>query len=97
MSMASLDSARAAKTKALKLFSRKRHVGGIGITRLGAKYAVQVNLEEPQTPRQSFPTEIDGVPVVIRVTGVIRKQAPRKKTSRKDPPASARSGAKNAE
>ncbi|MCC7142257.1 MAG: hypothetical protein IT349_09175 [Candidatus Eisenbacteria bacterium] len=94
--MASLDSARAAKTKAQKLFSRKRHIGGIGITRLGAKYAVQVNLEEPQSPRQSFPAEIDGVPIVIRVTGVIRKQAPKKKAGPKNSVASAGQGAKNA-
>ena len=68
-----LEAARAAKSKAVRLLRSNTGVNGIGITRLEGVYAVRVNLERECDPGE-LPTEIDGVPVVIRVVGQIHKQ-----------------------
>ena len=47
-------------------------VTGVGITRVKGEYAVKVNLTEPVDPGVELPTEIDGVPVRVEVTGTIR-------------------------
>jgi hypothetical protein len=69
-----IESARAAKAKALKAFRSLANVNGIGLTRHDGEYAVKVNLKEPSAPGD-FPEEIDGVPVVTRVVGKVRKQS----------------------
>jgi hypothetical protein len=69
----SLESARAAKAKALKAFRSLANVNGVGLTRHKGEYVVKVNLEKPSVPGD-FPEEIDGVPVVTRVVGKVRKQ-----------------------
>ncbi len=68
-----LESARAAKAKALKAFRSLANVNGVGLTRHKGGYVVKVNLEEASVPGD-FPEEIDGVPVVTRVVGKGRKQ-----------------------
>ena len=72
-----LDAAREAKEKAKTIFSRHGTVNGIGLTRMGERYAVKVNFEsEPRDPA-SMPREIEGVPVVVQVIGPLHKQAVR--------------------
>ena len=44
----------------------------MGITRVKGEYAVKVNLSEPIEPGTELPTDIDGVPVRVEVTGTIR-------------------------
>ena len=68
-----LEAARAAKSKAKALFDGIGQVCGVGITRREGVYAVKVNLEEE--PAAAVPTMVDGVPIVVRVIGKIRKQA----------------------
>jgi hypothetical protein len=72
-----LDAARAAKAKARSLFSGLAKVNGVGITRAGGRYAVKVNCESLNVPETELPDEIDGVPVVVDITGPIRKQSAR--------------------
>jgi hypothetical protein len=67
-----LEKAQAAKKTALRLLEAVDSVVGVGITRLGGKYAVKVNLSGPVAPGTELPTEIDGVPVRVEVTGSIR-------------------------
>lgn len=72
MPQISLDRAQAAKRTALERFEKLGKVTGVGITRVGGEYAVKVNLSEAIDPDIDVPTDIDGVPVRIEVTGVIR-------------------------
>jgi hypothetical protein len=67
-----LERAQAAKKAALRLFETVDGVVGVGITRLGGEYAVKVNLSGPVAPGTELPTEIDGVPVRVEMTGPIR-------------------------
>jgi hypothetical protein len=74
-----LEQARAAKSQAKELFGRFGIVNGVGLTRLGDRYAVKVNFAtEPQPPAGGdgeLPREIAGVPVVVQVVGRVHKQA----------------------
>jgi hypothetical protein len=72
MSRITLDEAQAAKKAALQRFERLGNVVGVGITRVNGEYAVKVNLSEPVVPGVELPTDIDGVPVHVEVTGSIR-------------------------
>lgn len=72
MTQISLDKAQAAKRTALRRFEKLGKVTGVGITRVKGEYAVKVNLSEPVDPGVDLPTEIDGVPVRVEVTGTIR-------------------------
>ena len=69
-----LQKAQAAKKVALRLFETLDSVVGVGITRLGGQYAVKVNLSAPVAPGIEFPTEINGFPVRVEVTGSIRSR-----------------------
>lgn len=70
-----LDAAREAKEKAKTIFSRHGTVNGIGLTRMGERYAVKVNFESEPHDQASMPKEIEGVPVVVQVIGTLHKQA----------------------
>ena len=72
MAQTSLEKAQAAKRTALRRFEKLGKVTGVGITRVKGEYAVKVNLSEPVDPGVELPTEIDGVPVRVEVTGTIR-------------------------
>jgi len=72
MPQVTLERAQAAKLTALRLLETVGNVVGVGITRLGGEYAVKVNLSGPVAPGIEVPTEIDGVPVRVEVTGAIR-------------------------
>ena len=52
-------------------------VNGIGITKVRGRYAVKVSLSEPA--KTDLPESVDGVPVVVEVTGAVRKQSARPK------------------
>lgn len=67
-----LNKAQAAKRSALRRFQKLGKVTGIGITRVRGEYALKVNLSEPVEPGTKFPTDIDGVPVRVEITGTIR-------------------------
>jgi hypothetical protein len=68
----SLARAQAAKRAALRCFEKLGKVSGVGITRVKGEYAVKVNLCEAIDPSVELPTDIDGVPVRVEVTGTIR-------------------------
>jgi hypothetical protein len=70
-----IEQARAAKAAAKELFGRFGVVNGVGLTRLGDRYAVKVNFESEPSRAAELPREIAGVPVVIQVVGRIHKQA----------------------
>lgn len=72
MTQVTLKRAQAAKKAAARKFERIGKVVGVGITRVAGDYAVKVNLSEPVQPGVELPTEIDGVPVRVEVTGPIR-------------------------
>ena len=68
----SLDQAQAAKRDAKRRFEKLGAVTGVGITRVGGEYAVKVNLSEPIEPGVDIPADINGVPIQVEITGVIR-------------------------
>jgi hypothetical protein len=69
-----IDEARAAKTRAAKIFGRAAGLTGVGITRIGSGYGLKVNLSESPADDASLPSDIDGVPVLVEVVGTVRKQ-----------------------
>lgn len=72
MNTSTLEQARAAKPRAMKSLGSLRTLTGVGITRVGNGYGLKVNLEcDPDAP---LPTDVDGVPVRVEVTGRLRKQ-----------------------
>lgn len=67
---ATMEAARAAKTKFIDQFGEIDEINGIGIALLDeGTYGVKVNLREATD--QTFPTEIDGVPIVLDIVGTI--------------------------
>jgi hypothetical protein len=73
---ASLEQARGAKQKVLELLSRNGNVVGVGITRVADNsFAVKVNLKGHPERDNDLPREMDGVPVVLEVTGVPQKRS----------------------
>ena len=68
-----LEEARAAKARALEVFSRLAPVVGVGVTAVDGGYGVRVNLREPPPPDIELPASIDDVPVQVRVVGEIHK------------------------
>ena len=69
-----IDRARAAKARALELFSPAAEVVGVGITQVQDGYGLKVNLRTEPAPGVQLPQEVDGVPIRIEVVGVIRKR-----------------------
>ncbi|HEV3456979.1 MAG TPA: hypothetical protein VHG32_10500 [Thermoanaerobaculia bacterium] len=72
--LATLDQARGAKAKAMKIFAAKADVVGVGITQIDGGYGIKVNLREAPRPGASLPDDLDGVPVRIEVVGELRKR-----------------------
>ena len=72
MSRISLERAQAAKKAALHRYKKLASVTGVGITRVGGEYAVKLNLSGPIESGVTFPSDIDGVPLRVEVTGTIR-------------------------
>jgi hypothetical protein len=72
MAQITLDRAQAAKEVAVKRFEPLGTLVGAGITRVKGEYAVKINLSKPVDPGFELPTDIDGVPVRVEVTGPIR-------------------------
>lgn len=68
------EAARAAKDRARRLCSRKAEVVGVGITRIGDRYGVKVNLAAEPAAGVRLPEEVDGVPLKVEVVGPIRKR-----------------------
>jgi hypothetical protein len=71
---ATLDQARSAKAKAMKIFGTKAAVVGVGITQIDGGYGIKVNLREAPRPGANLPDDLDGVPVCIEVVGQLRKR-----------------------
>jgi len=69
-----LEQARAAKAKVMKLVGKHPDVNGIGIAIIGDGYGVKLNLVEGLLADQ-IPREIDGVPVWVETVGPIAKRS----------------------
>jgi hypothetical protein len=74
MNEATLESARQAKAKLNSILDGVGNVVGIGITRVGVGFGVKVNLSDG-ADAALVPSEVEGVPVIVEVTGRITKQA----------------------
>ena len=74
MDGATLAQARAAKAKALKVFSQLGDVVGVGLVKLDDGYGVKVNLQS-HPKAATVPSSVAGVPVTVEVTGPIRKRS----------------------
>ncbi len=70
---ATLDQARAAKSKALGMLKGIRTVRGVGIAKSGDNYVLKVNLQRSPKGKTVLPAEVDGVPVALEVVGDVRK------------------------
>ena len=66
---------RLVKAKVVGLVSKWPQVNGVGITRVGEKFAVKVNLSTPVPAGFDLPGSVDGVPVVVETVGPIRALA----------------------
>ena len=73
----SIDQARQAKERAKTELASVPGIVGIGIGKVGADYAVKVNLRAALPDRAGVPERIAGVPVVLEVVGEIRKRPQR--------------------
>lgn len=69
-----IERARAAKAAAKAELARVPGVSGVGLTKVGAGYALKLNLREALPPSVKVPRSIDGVPVRVEVVGPIRKR-----------------------
>jgi hypothetical protein len=69
-----LEQARAAKASAKALLADLPGVVGVGITKIGADYALKVNLGAPLPSGVSAPDRICDVPVCVEVVGRITKR-----------------------
>ena len=69
-----LEQARAAKASAKALLAGLPGVVGVGITKIGADYALKVNLGAPLPAGVSAPERIGDVPVCVEVVGRITKR-----------------------
>lgn len=72
MSESTLDKAQAAKRTAVQRFAKLGTLAGVGITRVDGRYAIKVNLSKPPDVDFELPTEIDGVPIRVEITGTVR-------------------------
>lgn len=70
----SLERARRAKQRGKELLAGLQGVSGIGLTGSDDDFAISVNLESELPDPSVIPSEIEGVPVVVRVVGRIHKQ-----------------------
>lgn len=70
----SIDQARQAKERAKTELASLPGVVGIGIGKVGADYAVKVNLREALPHSAGVPDKIAGVPVLLEVVGDLRKR-----------------------
>lgn len=70
----SLQQARAAKESAKALLADLPGVVGVGITKVGADYALKVNLRAPLPAGTVVPERIGDVPVRVEVVGRITKR-----------------------
>jgi hypothetical protein len=64
----------AIKRQAHALFAQHGKVTGVGLTTRRGKPALKVNFARAPQRRAEMPKEIEGMPVVVAVTGEIRKQ-----------------------
>jgi hypothetical protein len=69
-----LEQARDAKESAKSLLADLPGVVGVGITKIGADYALKVNLRAPLPTGVSAPKHISDVPVCVEVVGRITKR-----------------------
>lgn len=74
MNAHTLEDARTAKPKALRVFGRKAAVVGVGITQIDGGYGLKINLREPPQPGANLPETLDGVPVRVEVVGTLQKR-----------------------
>jgi hypothetical protein len=67
--------ARRAKSRILSVVSDSTHVAAVGLGHRADGWVVRVNLREddPQT-RRKIPRELDGVPIEVEVSGIVRPQ-----------------------
>lgn len=64
-----LAAANAAKLLVRSAFRDLGRVVGVGVTKIGADYALKVNLERQPPAGSRIPPDIDGVPLKIEITG----------------------------
>lgn len=72
MSETTLTEARAAKIRALEVFSRLASVVGVGIARIDGGYGLKINLREAPEKGVALPETVDGVSVRVEVVGPIQ-------------------------
>ena len=72
--MSDRNAARAAKSQVQDLVGGDPRVNGIGLTHVGAVWAVKVNVVDDQD-HPDLPNAVDGVPVVVRGVGGISARA----------------------
>jgi hypothetical protein len=70
MTPATLEQAERAQQKLRTRLTGCANVRGIGIAILDHGYGVKVNLER-EDPHHVIPDDVDGVPVIVAVVGII--------------------------
>ena len=74
---ATTEQAREAKQQAYKAASEHARVAGVGLVRLGASFAIKVNLCDSPLDPDKLPGEVAGVPIVYEVVGrIVPRAAP---------------------
>ena len=70
----SIEEARRAKPKATEAVKSCAVVVGVGLTKVGASYAIKVNLRQAPPPTAVPPASIDGVQVLYEIVGQISRR-----------------------
>jgi len=69
-----LQKARTAKEEVVEKFGKLKNVSGVGITKRNGKYAVKINLSKALTKRTKVPKDVNGVEVILKIIGEVKKQ-----------------------
>ena len=65
----SFEQALDAKQKAWSIYSPLGKVTGIGVVRSGNAWGLEVDFAEPLALGTAIPSEVNGVPIVVDITG----------------------------
>jgi hypothetical protein len=77
MKSCTIEKARSAKARVAEMLRDEHGLTGVGITREGDSYAVKVNLDAAPGTGLEIPSEMDGVPIRVEITGRIKARRPK--------------------
>ena len=75
MARTTIERARAVKATVRERLRGLKGMTGVGLSKIEGEYVVKVNVSSPIPEHLAPPSEIDGVAIVVDVTGPIARQS----------------------